>query len=131
MKAVFPPLFVAALIAAVINQVLYFIATGVFGQEFLLAQGDPMAIPVIAPAMFSIFQGLVGGLVVAWIALRTKSPQKVWTVISVIALVLSFVMPFGGIVGVGAALWLNLMHVVAGVLIIPAVRKALPATKAS
>jgi hypothetical protein len=55
----------------------------------------------------------------------------VWTWISVIALVLSFVMPFGGIVGLGAALWLSLMHLVAGVLIIPAVRKALPATKAS
>jgi hypothetical protein len=130
MKAVFQPLFVAALIAAVVNQVLYFVATGLFGQEFMLAQGESMAIPVIAPAMFSIFQGLVGGLVVAWIALRMKSPQKVWMVISVIALVLSFVLPFGGIVGLGAALWLNLMHVVAGVLIIPAVKKALPATKA-
>jgi hypothetical protein len=106
------------------------VATGLFGQEFMLAQGESMAIPVIAPAMFSIFQGLVGGLVVAWIALRMKSPQKVWMVISVIALVLSFVLPFGGIVGLGAALWLYLMHVVAGVLIIPAVKKALPATKA-
>ena len=131
MKAIFKPLFVAALIAAAVNQVLYFVATGLFGQEFMLAQGESMAIPVIAPAMFSIFQGLVGGLLVAWIASRTKSPQNVWTWLSVIALVVSFVLPFGGIVGLGAALWLNLMHLVAGLLIIPAVRKALPANKAS
>ena len=62
MKAIFRPLVVASLIAAVINQILYFVATEAFGQEFLLAQGEPMAIPFFAPAMFSIFQGIVGGV---------------------------------------------------------------------
>lgn len=126
MKSLFRPLFLAALAAAVINQVLYFLATGVFGQEFVLAQGDGMSIPVIAPAMFSIFQGLVGGVVVGWIASRTNSPRKTWTTLATIGLVLSFVMPFGGIQGIGAAIWLNVMHVVAGVIIIPMVAKALP-----
>jgi hypothetical protein len=46
---------------------------------------------------------------------------------SLIALALSFVMPFGGIETFDGALWLNLMHVVAGALIIPMVRAALPA----
>jgi len=64
MKAIFRPLVVASLIAAVINQILYFVATEAFGQEFLLAQGEPMAIPFFAPAMFSIFQGIVGGVIV-------------------------------------------------------------------
>ena len=131
MKAVFQPLFVAALIAAVVNQILYFVATGLFGQEFMLAQGEPMAIPVIAPAMFSIFQGIVGGVIVAWIASRTKSPRNVWLSISLIALALSFVLPFGGVQGFEAAVWLNVMHVVAGALIIPLVRNALPANSAA
>jgi len=130
MKSLLKPLFLGALAAAVINQVLYFVATGVFGQEFVLAQGG-MAIPVIAPAMFSIFQGVIGGLIVAWIAGRTKSPKKTWTTLATIGLVLSFVMPFGGIQGVGAAIWLNVMHVVAGVIIIPMVAKALPAERQS
>ena len=128
MKSLLKHLFLGALAAAVINQVLYFVATGVFGQEFVLAQGG-MAIPVIAPAMFSIFQGVIGGLIVAWIAGRTKSPKKTWTTLATIGLVLSFVMPFGGIQGVGAAIWLNVMHVVAGVIIIPMVAKALPAQR--
>lgn len=130
MKSLLKHLFLGALAAAVINQVLYFVATGVFGQEFVLAQGG-MAIPVIAPAMFSIFQGVIGGLIVAWIAGRTKSPKKTWTTLATIGLVLSFVMPFGGIQGVGAAIWLNVMHVVAGVIIIPMVAKALPAQRQS
>ena len=128
MKAIFRPLVVASLIAAVINQILYFVATEAFGQEFLLAQGEPMGIPFFAPAMFSIFQGIVGGVIVAWIASRTKSPRNVWLSISLIALALSFVLPFGGIQGFEAAVWLNVMHVVAGALIIPMVRNALPAT---
>ena len=128
MKAIFRPLVVASLIAAVINQILYFVATEAFGQEFLLAQGEPMAIPFFAPAMFSIFQGIVGGVIVAWIASRTKSPRNVWLSVSLIALALSFVLPFGGVQGLEAAVWLNVMHIVAGALIIPMVRNALPAT---
>lgn len=130
MKAIFRPLVVASLIAAVINQILYFVATEAFGQEFLLAQAEGMSIPIVAPAMFSIFQGIVGGVVVAWIASRTRSPQNVWLSVSLIALALSFVLPFGGIQGFAAAVWLNVMHVVAGALIIPMVRNALPATRA-
>jgi len=130
MKAVFRPLVIASAIAAVINQVLYFVATGLLGQEFLLAQGDIGSIPFFAPAMFSIFQGVVGGAIVAWIALRTRSPQNVWLSISLIALALSFVLPFGGIQGNEAAVWLNVMHIVAGALIIPMVRNALPSSAA-
>jgi hypothetical protein len=128
MKAIFRPLVIASLVAAVINQVVYFVATEMFGQEFILAQGEPMGIPVFAPAMFSIFQGVVGGVIVAWIASRTRSPRNVWLSISLIALALSFVLPFGGVQGFEAAVWLNVMHVVAGALIIPMVRNALPAT---
>ena len=131
MKAIFRPLVAASLIATVINQVLYFVATEVFGQEFLLAQGEPVGIPFFAPAMFSIFQGIVGGVIVAWIASRTKSPRNVWLSISLIALALSFVLPFGGVQGFEAAVWLNVMHVVAGALIIPLVRTALPANSAA
>jgi hypothetical protein len=129
MKAVFAPLVIGSLIAAVINQILYFVATEAFSVEFILRNFDGMEIPVFAPALFSVFQGVVGGVIVAWIASRTSSPRNTWLAISLIALALSFVMPFGGLetgASLDGALWLNLMHVVAGALIIPMVRQALP-----
>ena len=131
MKSVFRPLVIASLIAAVVNQGLYFLATELFAVEFVLRNLDGMEIPVLAPAIFSVFQGVVGGVVVAWIASRTASPQNTWLALSVIALALSFVLPFGGLESFDGAVWLNIMHVVAGALIIPMVRNALPATRTS
>ena len=130
MKDIFRPVVVASFIAAVINQALYFLAAEFFQVEFLLTDPAGMAIPFFAPALFSVFQGIVGGVIVVWIASRTKSPKNVWLSISLIALALSFVMPFGGISSTEGALWLNLMHVVAGALIIPMVRGALPSVAA-
>jgi hypothetical protein len=126
MKNVFHPLVVASLIAAVINQALYFLATEFFQVEFILTSPAGELIPFFAPALFSVFQGIVGGVIVAWIASRTKSPKNVWLSISLIALALSFVTPFLAIADTEGALWLNLMHVVAGALVIPMVRSALP-----
>ena len=130
MKSVFRPLVIASLIAAVINQALYFAAVEFFAVDFILRDQGGMAIPFIAPALFSVFQGVVGGLVVAWVASRTKSPRNTWLAISLIALALSFVFPFLAIETFDGALWLNAMHVVAGALIIPMVRAALPQTTA-
>jgi len=130
-KAIFRPLVIASLIAAVINQALYFVATEFAGVEFLLRNFDGQTIPFFAPAMFSVFQGIVGGVVVALIASKTRSPKNTWLAISLIALALSFVMPFGGIETFDGAIWLNVMHVVAGALIIPMVRQALPAGSAN
>lgn len=130
MKEIFRPVVVASFIAAVINQALYFVAAEFFQVEFLLTDPAGMAIPFFAPALFSVFQGIVGGVIVAWIASRTKSPKNVWLSISLIALSFSLVLPFLAISSTEAALWLNLMHVVAGALIIPMVRGALPSVAA-
>jgi hypothetical protein len=130
MKNVFHPLVVASLIAAVINQALYFLATEFFQVEFILTSPAGELIPFFAPALFSVFQGIVGGVIFAWIAARTKSPKNVWLSISLIALALSFVTPFLAIADTEGALWLNLMHVVAGALVIPMVRSALPGAAA-
>jgi zinc transporter ZupT len=128
MKAVFRPLVIAALIAAVINQALYFVATEGFAVEFILRNFDGMTIPFFAPAMFSVFQGIVGGVIVAWVATRTRSPRNTWLAVSLVGLALSFVLPFGGIETFDGAVWLNVMHIVAGALIIPMVYLALPKT---
>ncbi len=131
MKSVFRPVVIASLIAAVINQALYFLGVELFSAEFVLRDQGGMAIPFIAPALFSVFQGVVGGLVVAWVASRTASPKNTWLSISLIALALSFALPFLAIESLDGALWLNAMHVVSGALIIPMVRNVLPAARAT
>jgi hypothetical protein len=131
MKSVFRPVVIASLIAAVINQALYFLGVGLFSAEFILRDQGGVAIPFYAPALFSVFQGVVGGLVVAWVASRTASPKNTWLSISLIALALSFVLPFLFIESLDGALWLNAMHVVSGALIIPMVRNVLPAVRAT
>lgn len=131
MKSVFRPVVIASLIAAVVNQALYFLGAEWFAVEFILRDQGGLAIPFIAPALFSVFQGVVGGLVVAWVASRTASPKNTWLAVSLIALALSFVLPFLAIESLDGALWLNAMHVVSGALIIPMVRNVLPATHAA
>ncbi|MDA8579803.1 DUF6069 family protein [Pontimonas sp.] len=124
MKKVFRPVVVASLIAAVINQAIYFVAVGFFSVEFLLNSAPPSEIPLFAPALFSVFQGVLGGVVVAWIATRTTNPRNTWLAISLAALALSFTAGFIA-TALQSALWLNAMHVVTGALIIPMVALAL------
>jgi hypothetical protein len=45
MKKAFRPIVIASLIAAVLNQALYFVATGFFGVEFVLMADSPSDIP--------------------------------------------------------------------------------------
>mgnify|MGYP006863217339 FL=1 len=80
--------------------------------------------------MFSVFQGVLGGVVVAWVASRTKRPRNTWLAISLVALALSFTPGFIA-TAMAPALWLNAMHVVAGALIIPMVALALPTGESS
>ena len=131
MNTVFRPLVISTLIAAVINQVAYFVAVEFFGVAFVLATADSASIPLMTPALLTVSGGIIGGFMGAAIASRTGSPKNVWLSITLVALALSFVLPLLGIESQPAALWLNGMHVVAGALIIPMVRQALPSAKAT
>ena len=130
MRKVFRPVVVASLIAAIINQAIYFVAVGFFSVDFVLNTSPPSDIPLWAPAVFSVFQGVLGGVVVAWVASRTKRPRNTWLAISLVALALSFTPGFIA-TAMAPALWLNAMHVVAGALIIPMVALALPTGEGS
>jgi len=131
MNTIFRPLVISTLIAAIINQVVYFVAVEFFGVSFALATADSAAISLLTPALLTVSGGIIGGFVAAWIASRTGSPKNVWLSITLVALALSFVVPLLGIESQSAALWLNGMHLVAGALVIPMVRQALPAAKAT
>jgi hypothetical protein len=135
MKNIFAPLVIAVLISAVVNQALYFLAREGAGEPFIVdidGQGaqPAMAVAVIAPALFTVFQGVVGGVAVAALALATKRPKANWTWLTLIGLTASFIPTAFASGGVASTfLWLSLMHLVAGALIIPLVSRVMPVTK--
>ena len=116
------------LISAVLNAVVFFLAVQVSGD--IITSNEPiMTITVFHVIGFTIFQGGILGAIFAWLMLKTKSPKKSWQIYATLLLVISFVLPFGGVQTTTIALWLNLLHLIAGIVIIPSVAKTLPAAK--
>jgi len=116
------------LISAVINAVAFLLAVQISGE--IVTSNEPiMTITVFHVIGFTIFQGGILGAIFAWLMLKTKNPKKNWQIYATVLLVVSFVLPFGGVQTTTMALWLNLLHLIAGVVIIPAVAKVLPAEK--
>jgi hypothetical protein len=134
-KAIFTPLVIGTLIAAAVNSVIFLIAAELLGEEFIVDPdgigGEPsMVVPAIMPAVFTVFQAIVGGVIAAAIALATKSPKYTWRLITLVGLSLSFVpTAFASLGETSTFLWLSAMHVVAGALVIPLVERVLPANK--
>lgn len=128
MKTLLRPAAVAAVIAAVVNAVVFLIGTAVSGPMSVeMPQHMDIALPQVVGStlMFSV----LGSLVVALIALRTRQPRRTWVLLTVVGLVLYGVMPFVATPSVATALWFNVMHAVAGLVVIPAVATVLPETK--
>lgn len=105
----------AGAIAAGINSVLFLIGSAIgLIDAAVLVPG--MNTPItIAPVMMSSFiPSLIAGLVLGVMNYFLNKPFKVFRVVALVLLILSFANPFMGIPGipVGMGLWLNLMHVV-------------------
>lgn len=117
-KLSFKDSFMAGLMAAgaatVVNAVLFFVfhAAGVISDSIFIQPNQPMTIvPII---ISSILPTLIAALVFFLLEKYTNSGFKIFRIISIVLMVLTFINPFVGIVGVtlGYALVLNLMHVV-------------------
>jgi len=115
------------LIATVLNSIAFYIAVAISGD--IVTTNSPMTITVFHVIAFTIFQGGILGAIFAWFMLKTSSPSKNWKIYATLLLVVSFVAPFGGVQTTTMALSLNLLHLIAGVIIIPAIAKALPVSK--
>jgi hypothetical protein len=112
----------------VINAIVFFVAVQISGD--IITSNEPiMTITVFHVIGFTIFQGGILGAIFAWLMLKTKTPKKSWQIYATVLLVVSFALPFGGVQTTTMALWLNLLHLIAGIVIIPAVAKAMPAAK--
>lgn len=104
----------AGLIAAVINVALFLIglSTGAIPGDFIIPNaGQPLsAMPMIVA---SIFPALAAGGVLAVLNRFTKNPLRIFNIISLILLVLSFASPFSvPNMPMGMVIILELMHVV-------------------
>lgn len=105
----------AGAIAAGINSILFLIGSAIgLVDESVLVPG--MNTPItIAPVMMSSFiPSLIAGLVLGVMNYFLNKPFKVFRVVALVLLILSFANPFMGIPGIplGMGLWLNVMHVV-------------------
>lgn len=104
----------AAGVAAVVNAILFFIfhAAGVITDDIMIQPNTPMTVvPII---ISSIMPTLIATVVFFLLEKYTANGFKIFTIISIILMVLTFANPFVGIPGIGVAygIVLNVMHVV-------------------
>jgi hypothetical protein len=117
----------AAISASVINAILFFIyhAAGVITDAIFVQPGKPLS--VINVIIFSIGPLLIASMVFFLFEKYTKKGFKIFTIVSIALLILSFFNPFMGIPGVPVAYALALctMHVVAAVSLLYFIKKKL------
>lgn len=126
MKELIRRVIIASLIAAVLNTIVFFVATQVSGALIVTMDGE-MALTFAQPLIFTLLLGILGGNAVGYVSLRTAQPRRTWITLTIAALILYGVPPFLS-AGVVTALWFNVMHAVAGLILIPAVASVLPQT---
>ena len=106
---------IAAVVAAAINAVLYFIgaAMGGFPPDVLTTMGT--SITVVPVVLFTVVSILAGTLVYTILNWLTKNPNRWFTILAVVVLILMAYTPF---TLPGAPMLMNLllqvMHLVAG-----------------
>jgi hypothetical protein len=112
----------AGLAATVANVVVYLIASaaGAIPQTVLIpTPGGPMPVTVAAVIINSFLPAIVAGVFLALLNRFTRRPVRIFRIVSVVLLLLSFANPFtipgAPIVMIVA---LNLMHVVAAAIIV-------------
>lgn len=105
---------IAAGVSVVINAILFFIfkAAGVITDDIFIQPNQPLTIvPII---ISSILPTLVGACIFFLFEKYSKNGFKVFSIIALVLMILSFVNPFMGIPNITVAygIVLNVMHVV-------------------
>jgi uncharacterized membrane protein YvlD (DUF360 family) len=105
---------IAGVTAAIINSILYFLflATGLISNSVFVQDGQPITVlPVI---ISSLIPSLLAGVVFYLLSRYTTNGYRIFSIIAIILLVISFANPFMAIEGVPLkmAIALNVMHIV-------------------
>ncbi|HEY1045801.1 MAG TPA: DUF6069 family protein [Bacteroidia bacterium] len=116
----------AAVVAAAVNAILFLIlhAVGVFTDDIMIQAQTPLSIaPVL---MSSIMPLIIAGILFFILERYTQNGYKIFSIISIIFLLLSFINPFALIPGVtiGYGIGLNVMHIVAAASILYFIKRA-------
>jgi Family of unknown function (DUF6069) len=121
----------AAITASVINAVLFFIyhAAGVITDTIFVQPGKPLS--VITVIIMSIIPTLIAGMVFFLFEKYTTKGFKIFTIVSIVLLIISFLNPFLVIPGVPVAYALALctMHIVVVVLLLYFIKKSIEKEK--
>jgi Family of unknown function (DUF6069) len=100
------------------------IAIGV-DQLGLTLEAQGKGFPALAFAQVSLFGAIIGVVLAAVLARKARTPRHTFVVTTVVLTVLSFVPPVLIGAGVGTVLVLELMHVVAALIVVPAIARRL------
>lgn len=103
----------AAGVAAIMNAILFYIfhSAGIIVDTIVIQPDTPMTVVPIIIA--SILPAVLGSMVFFLLEKYTKNGLKVFTIVSLVLMILTFANPFLGIPNVttGYAIALNVMHV--------------------
>ncbi len=121
----------AAAAALVINGILFYVFrfAGVIHEDILIDGKQPLT---IVPIIFScLIPSLMAALVFFLMEKFTNNGYVIFSIVSIVLLLLSFLSPFMNINGisVGYGIALNLMHVVVALAILYFIKKALRQSK--
>jgi hypothetical protein len=109
------------------NLLLYLLARFVFGLGLIMPPIPPATEPaplLLAPVVLLSFVPGLGAAVVYWLLGKfSANPRRLFLIVSVVLLLLSFAGPFALPVALSTQIILNLMHIVAGAAIIGALAR--------
>jgi hypothetical protein len=111
----------AGVVAAIGNLIVFFIAKGV-GVPFIMPlsgpESTPEPLPFFAVIMASVVPAIAAAIFLAILAKFTARAALIFTIVSVLFLLVSFGGPFSLPVDLATQVALSLMHIVAGVAIV-------------
>ncbi|MFI2713366.1 DUF6069 family protein [Micromonospora sp. NPDC018662] len=112
------------LAATVATLLGWIVAVPLAGVELVARSGDvEQRVTPLAVAVSTLLAGLAGWALLALLERFTGRARAVWTVVAVLVLLLSLLGPLGGGVGRAATVTLVVLHLLAGAVLVPGLRR--------
>ena len=115
---------VAGVGAAIANLVFFWITKGIFDIPYIIPMGGPSgplgALPAALIIVFNVVPAIGATILLAILGKFVSRPFRVFWIISVVAFILSFMLPLTLPSGVATStkIGLGLMHIIAGAVIV-------------
>jgi hypothetical protein len=94
-----------------------------FGIELQAKQGSTIQVGLVAVLFAAVAMAFAGWALLAILERKTIAARKTWTIVAVIACVLSLGSPLTGGIGTGAKLGLASLHLLVGAVVILGLRR--------